>query len=322
MRICSDCTFGGYLLVYLFLSFIVLLPSCHEEEPAPPVNPGMKKFAGTWEGTTSQKAIIRVVVSQNDLDQVVVSHTEINYLDDNKLRHLLLDDQQGLSFLSSGAFEIQLPDGGVMRGNFADGLLTGECIACPLTGELNINFKAVPENDSLSLHSVCRIAFDQSDGKHFCMVQDEKYFFPVAHCLDADSGYKAYSAMHFGSWENGGAPYFWIEAGLMEDPVNVADYFTTGIKRFSKNATDGFSIHYIDTDHHYYHYFAPDDTLMPAGSYFNITQRELVNTGMDELLRYKFASSFDIWLYTFGGDSVRLQNGFYSGFVESTVISE
>ncbi len=322
MRICSDHSPRHCLLIYIFLFMTLLFHSCGEEEPAPPVNPGMKKFAGTWEGTSSQKTMIRAVVSQNELDQVVVSRIEINYLDDDKLRQLLLDDQQGLSFISAGKFEFLLPDGGEMRGNFADGLLTGECIAYLSSGTLSVSFKAVPENDSLSLHSLCRIAFDQSDGKHFRMVQDEKYFFPVAHCVDADSGYKAYSALHFGSWENGGAPHFWIEAGLMEDPANVADYFTAGTKRFSKSAADGFSIHYIDTDHNYYHYFSPDDTLMPPGSYFTITQRELVNTGMDELLRYKFTATFDLWLYTFGGDSVRLQNGFYSGFVEDTVLPE
>ncbi|MFP4471840.1 MAG: hypothetical protein ACLFPE_14245 [Bacteroidales bacterium] len=307
-----------YLLIF---ALIILCHACKEETEIPPSDPSQRQYLGTWEGNTIQTAMVKILLTENEHRQVVVSEAGLNYMIDGDLRQMYLENKTGLSILDSGTFEFHLPDGGSVTGRFSDNQLNGWFETYHLTGQpTGIPFRAVPENDSLSLYAICRATFVQSGNKTVNLVQDQRHYFPVGGCRFADSGYVAVSAMHMGSWENGGAPFFSVEGGLIENPDPLHDLFHTGSKNFSRHATDGFRIFYIDRGNQFRQYFTLEDSLMPSASYFRITALEKIEHDIPDLIRYKFTAEFDLWMYSYWGDSINLQNGFYSGYLENSLL--
>ncbi len=308
----------------LFTAFTLFtISSCEDEPQETPVDPALKKYAGTWAGNTSQGTYIELGISGLS-DKVALISLDLAYDDGTGIKQRHLYSANGLAELDTSGFVVQLPEGGILSGNFPErDLLTGfiSTFSMPDHDSLKMGFSAVLPGDSLSINAPCRLSYTLSEEKHI-LIQDLNKTHAVTFCRDTSMGFIAGSALASDIWFAEQQPLMRIDAGPMQNITDLERDLAPGKKRFSSDGTDGFLIRFFNPNEWYLQYSTPDDSDMPLGGYFEVVELKRIETYNPLEMRYKFIARFDLTLFLQWGRSIRLRDGYYSGYIQKTLSSK
>ena len=295
----------------------MVFQACEEEVPPPgPANPDDLRYEGSWKGIHAQTKLLSIQVQNTD-SAALISECRIGYLEDGILKQRFLTATRGLSDIEEGAFNILLPDGGSVSGVFHSTDYCAGSIVIPgnVTGiPSEYQFELTTDTNPESLLSPARIYFE-IDGVAYEFVQDDIFYIPDWENISTGTGRLVKS--HFTRLDNAtGArqPVITITAGRILNMEGILTAFEPGQKKYSRYAVEGFEVILYHPDEYYKDYSTSMYSGNQDGSHFEI--KDVKTFGPNNKL-YRLSATFNCRLYRPWGSPILLENGFFSGYIDT-----
>lgn len=307
--------FYNFLLVA-----VMVFQACDEEaSPPEPVNPDDLRYEGTWEGSTSQTRLLKIIV-ENPESGPIIRECRLNYMNAGTFKRRSFTSSAGLTDIHDGSFVFDLPDGGSLAGQFVStNLCSGELmIADELSGQLSKHyFQLIPEFDTTNILSAAKVFFT-IDGVSHEFVQDDSYYRPEFENVSIGTGFLVRSGFKKQGNENiDDQPIIRIHAGRIASAQDIPEIFSPGTKRYSQFAQEGFEIIINDPGWYFTTYSTSNYTGSQTDSHFEIVDFVEVPTPDPDNKLYKFSAAFNCKIYRMGGVTKSVENGFYIGYIHT-----
>jgi hypothetical protein len=299
---------------HIVLLFLVLLNACQKEEK--PFVPVEFPQEGVWTGNTSQMTFAELdfrVIEQ----QPVLFKINLSYYADTTFKQILISSETGIAHVDSNGFKFDLPDHGYISGSWdADHLLTGTVRSISQNNSYGeFSYTATRESKPLSIHSPANTLFTIGDHTYHYLHQIDNYY-PATPNLITDSGFVNGSSINIFKGIFKGQPVLQINAGMFQESEEPVQFFDSGTKNYAGESGNGIEILFFDPGNYYARWATTNGTADQQESYFRLKETYLVPISLPQIKRLKFMAEFACNIYNHKGDTLRITNGSYTGYVD------
>lgn len=299
---------------HFVLLLLVLITACQKEEK--PDVPVEFPYAGIWTGNTSQMTFAEMDFRVID-QQPVLYKINFSYYADTAFKQISISSTTGIASVDSNSFKFDLPDRGYVSGEFiSDHLLTGTIRTISENNIYNdFTYTATPESTSASIYSPANTSFSIGEQTYHYFQQIDNYY-PETSISVTDSGMVTGSSINIFKGVFTGQPVLQINVGMFQYPEQPAQFFTPGTRNYAGKNSNGVEILFFDPGNYYARWATTNGTANQQESYFRITEIYPVPISIPPVQRLKFMAEFACNIYNHKGDTLKITDGEYTGYVD------
>ncbi len=315
MTICSDRHGKSLHLSLFFFLLLLIASSCQEEDHTPPPTIDFP-YEGIWMGNTSEMNFIQLEFRLND-GFPIVYRLNLTYLNDSVLQQLLLTNVNGLAGVDSSAFSIELPDLGYVNGQFeSDSLLKGSVrILAENNAYKTLTYSVAPIVKS-GIHSVSGASFTIGD-QTFQLKQTDDNFLPVTLNNFNDSLLFTGTAVTQQKGFFAGRSILQINAGEFRSLRQAHRYFIPGNKHYADKFNRGLiEVEFFDPNYYFARWASTSGAACQEDRYFVLREVIAIPTSNPMIKRLKILADFSCNIYNHRGDTLKINDGSYIGFID------
>lgn len=179
-----------------------------------------------------------------------------------------------------------------------------------------LSYSAVPAGAASSIHSVSGASFTIGD-QNFQLIQTDDNFFPVTISSPTDSLLFAGTAVTQQKGFFAGRSILQINAGAFRSLRYAQRYFIPGNKHYADKSNSGLiEVEFYDPNYYFARWASTNGVACQQNSYFFLKEVIPIPTSNPLIQRLKILAGFSCNIYNHRGDTLRISDGNYIGFID------